>query len=331
MERLKDLYVELLLHVDITSDDLGIRRNEELQDCPASPKRTLLRRSLSRTRRISSSEGGENNGSKSLQETAFRVLSASAALDKDNGDNGGAVAVRDGATVSALFRARSVESKVVDIVRAIGEVVADSNVSDSDASIRSDAVFEYFCEKNMLSILVDIAKANPSDGEDSKQIKLHKVAFSPRVKAQLYQTIAILISNAQDAPSLYYLLSNNHVNEMIMGMFPLRQWNNHALEEMLPLYVELLRSIGVQLAASPGLLSFLSQEESQSHNFPLFYAAVEVLTSSYANSDSYLHGKCLKILITLMQIPDASIRALTSYRYRRASKALTTRLPTTFG
>lgn len=314
VERLKNLYVELLLSVDITSDDLGIRRNEELKDCPVSPKRTLLRRSLSRSRKISGSEGssnGESSNSKSLQETAFRFLSASAALDKDNGDNGGAVAVRDGATVSALFRARSVESKVIQLVRKIGEVVADSNVSDSGASIRSDAVFEYFCDKNMLSILVDIAKAKPSDGVE-KQIKLHKVAFSPRVKAQIYQTIAILISNAQDAPSLYYLLSNNYVNEMITGMFPLRQWNNHALEEMLPLYVELLRSIGIQLAASPGLLSCLSRDESQSHNFPLFYAAVEVLTSSYANADSYLHDKCLKIVISLMQIPDASVRALTS-------------------
>jgi len=309
VEQLRDLYVALVLNVDITAEDLGTRRNEELQDGPTSPRRSLLRRSLSRTRK-SNGEGSD----RSLQETAFRVLSATPALDKDNGDNGGAVAVRDSATASALSKARSIESKVVELVRAIGEVVADGDQS-SGTSIRSDAVFEYFCEKNMLSLLVDIATAKPSDLHlESKRIKLHEVAFSPQVKAQLLQTITILISNSQDAPSLYYLLSNNYVNELIMGMLPLRQWTNHALEEMLPLYVELLRSLQVQLAASPGLMSFLTRDDdSQSqHVFPLFYAAIEVLTSAYANSDSFIHDKCLKLLVSLMHIPDPSIRVLIS-------------------
>lgn len=308
VEQLRDLYVQLVLSVDIASEDLGTRRNEELQDCPTSPKRSFLRRSLSRR---TSGDSGNSSSSKSLQETAFRVLSATPALDKDNGDNGGAVAVRDSATVSALSKAKSLESRVVDIVRAIGEVVADSDHSGS--SIRSDAVFEYFCEKNMLSLLVDIAKAKPSDlRHESTRVKLHEVAFSPRVKAQLLQTISILISNAQDAPSLYYLLSNNYVNELIMGMIPLRQWTNHALEEMLPLYVELLRSVRVQLAASPGLISFLTLENESEHVFPLFYAAIDVLTSSYANSDAFIHDKCLKLLVSLMQIPEPAIRRLIS-------------------
>ena len=301
VEQLKDLYVELVLTVDVASEDLDTRRNKELQDCPNSPRRSLLRRSLSRSRHVSGSSG------RSLQETAFHVLSATPASDKDR------VANRDNATVSALSKARSIESRVVELVRAIGEVVADGD--QSGTSIRSDAVFEYFCEKNMVSLLVEIAKAKPSDSRlDSKTIKLHEVAFSPRVKAQLLQTISILISNSQDAPSLYYLLSNNHVNELVMGMLPLRQWTNQALEEMLPLYAELLRSLGVQLAASPGLISFLTRDDPllHPHGFPLFFAAIEVLTSSYANSDSFVHQKCLKLLLSLMQIPEPSIRILIS-------------------
>jgi protein CLEC16A len=238
------------------------------------------------------------------------VLSATRAPDKE-GDNNTALATRDSATVSALSKARSVEAKVVDIIREIGEVVA--HVDQSGTSIRSDAVFEYFCEKNMLSLLVEIAKAKPSDWRlGSKGIKFHEVAFSPRVKAQLLQTISILVSNSQDAASLYYLLSNNYVNELVIGMLPLRQWTNHALEEMLPLYVELLRSISIQLTASPGLISFLAWNDSGSHQFPLVFAAVEVVTSSYAKSDSYVHEKCLKLLVSLMQTPDPPIRGLVS-------------------
>lgn len=297
VEHLRDLYVDLLIHVDIASEDLGMRRSEELQQTPNSPQRKRW------------SAGGTQQGTRDVS-TAFHVLSATPAPDKE-GDNNTAVAIRDNATVSALSKARTIEAKVVDIIKEIGEIVAYGD--QSGASIRSDAVFEYFCEKNMLSLLVDIAKAKPSDLRlGSKGIKFHEVAFSPRVKAQLLQTISILVSNSQDAPSLYYLLSNNHVNELVIGMLPLRQWTNHALEEMLPLYVELLRSLGIQLTASPGLISFLARKDSDSHQFPLFFATVEVVTSSYAKSDSFVHEKCLKLLVNLMQAPDPSIRTLVS-------------------
>ena len=57
----------------------------------------------------------------------------------------------------------------------------------SAAPSRSLAFFDYFCEKNMLALLVDMARAP---------------GCSPPVQTQVVQTIAILVQNVRNQTSL---------------------------------------------------------------------------------------------------------------------------------
>ncbi|KAI2489783.1 hypothetical protein MHU86_24805 [Fragilaria crotonensis] len=135
--------------------------------------------------------------------------------------------MRYDSSVATMAHAQKMEEHLVLLIRCIGEVVAYGDKPGT--SFRSDPVFEYFCEKSMLSLLVAIAKAKPSTNSD-----LHPIVWSPIVKSEVLRVVSVLISNAQDGPSLYYLLSNNFVNELTTCMTPLRQWTDSALEIMTP-------------------------------------------------------------------------------------------------
>ena len=88
-------------------------------------------------------------------------------------------------------------------------------------------MFEYFCEKNMLTLLVDILTGLALSPEAllsgvmtttaSSSTPSPLPTFLPPVNVaiQVIQTVSILIQNVKKVTSLYYLLSNNYVNELI--------------------------------------------------------------------------------------------------------------------
>jgi protein CLEC16A len=196
---------------------------------------------------------------------AWKLLSATPSPYKEPYQLGG-VASRDESAVVAINYARHNEELVVELLRSIGEVVvygeqhshehgggqyckkknnsptsslqsptklfvggllskltSRGNVATEDERL----VLEYFCDKNMLALLVDIAQSVPDMSNG-----LMGVTWTPHVKSQVLQTVSILVSNVQDPTSLYYLLSNNHVNSLIQSMVPLRKWTLEGLEEM---------------------------------------------------------------------------------------------------
>ena len=61
------------------------------------------------------------------------------------------------------------------------------------------------------------------------------------VKRQIIQTVSILVQNVSNDTYLYYLLSNNHINELIVHPFDLSN------EELLAHYVSLLKAIALRL------------------------------------------------------------------------------------
>ena len=85
---------------------------------------------------------------------------------------------------------------------------------------------------------------------------------------------------------------------------------------MMPAYVDLLKNITLQLTDDPHLFPFLIIEEderimttrSTTTNFPLFSAAVEVTTSTFAQSDSVIYETCLAVVVNLMKIQSKSIQ-----------------------
>ena len=284
VERLNELYSDLLVFVQIDKEALGRRwRRRAPIESPPGEKILWSSRPLARQEPLGV-----------YTYTAFRVLSATPAADKE-GSDGGSIALRDKTAVASMATARNMEEQLVKLIENIGEVVAYGD--NPGTSLRCDAVFEYFCEKQILALLVHIAKAKPDTSS------LHPVTWSPLVKSQVLHTLSILVSNAQDGPSLYYLLSNNYVNDLIRTMLPLRQWTDVALEIMLPEYVSLLKCISLQLAASPNtLFHFLTVE----HEFPVFTSATKVATSTL--SDPFARLTCTSIIVTLMSVKSHYVR-----------------------
>ena len=94
------------------------------------------------------------------------------------------------------------------------------------------AVFEYFCEKNVLGLFVNIVTGSvfketyddqenginesKKDGIIKETDKNEKMLLPPlTITTQIVQSISILVQNVCKATSLYLLLSNNWINELI--------------------------------------------------------------------------------------------------------------------
>lgn len=313
VERLEHLYVDLLQQVDIANEDLGRHGvNEELYFSKHAP-RFSLRRSLEELRERPSKPDEEDQRTAQRKRelaTAFRLVAATRSADKE-GSNGGAVATRNSASASALTLAKSVEDSVVDLIRSIGEVVVNAEQPSSRASgLRSDSAFQLFCEKSMLSLLVDIVKAKPCNAPKNRSSScLYGVVWSPTVKAQVLHSVSLLISGVRDPSALYYLLSQNCINTLITCMLPLTQWTDPALEKMIPAYVDLLKNLALQLGGSPQLFPFFTVQAGDDVLFPLLSATIEVAMSSFAQSDSFVHISCLNLVVDIMQITYEPVRA----------------------
>jgi hypothetical protein len=141
--------------------------------------------------------------------TKQRAFSAAAfaASDKAGGASGASSsAVAKGATFG--YDA----SVVVETLKQISELMVYGDKNNAER------FFEVFCERNMLRTFVDLfqegggAHGNPRHDE---------------VRVQVLQTVSILLMNIANQRSLFYLLSNNFVNELISSPFDM----NH--EELL--------------------------------------------------------------------------------------------------
>ena len=111
--------------------------------------------------------------------------------------------------------------QVVEILRAISELIVYGSQGDD-----GERIFDYFCEKNMLAIFTRM---------------LNTPNVGPSIKRQIIQTMSILVQNITNDTYFYYLLSNNHINEIISHPF------NLANEDILSYYVSFLKMLSLKL------------------------------------------------------------------------------------
>jgi len=105
--------------------------------------------------------------------------------------------------------------------------------------------------------------------------------------------------------SLYYLLSNNYVNELIA--IPLHALSHEALDEFMPTYISFLKTLAMHLSSSPTLFQFFVDELSGS-TFPLFTAAITTAASEFAKTDSFVRVTALNIVVNVCKIQHDAIR-----------------------
>jgi protein CLEC16A len=136
---------------------------------------------------------------------------------------------------------------VVEILRVIAEMVV---YGDN----KSELLFDFFCEKNMLSLFLEIMWT-----EGVCPIQVH---------VQILQTLSILISSVKNDTSLYYLLSNNHINDIIN--FP----HDFSQDEMLAAqFASFIKTMSLRL--NEQTVQFFFIEETG--GFPLLTKSIELL------------------------------------------------------
>jgi protein CLEC16A len=129
-------------------------------------------------------------------------------------------------TVATLSQLYSQLSKVTAVTERNRDMVVESLRTVAELLIWGDkhdpAFFEFFLEQNVLATFWRLL-ASPSS--------------CAQVQMQLLQALAILIQNLTLSSSVFYILSNNHINELITHPFAFDQH-----EELLAHYVSLLKA-----------------------------------------------------------------------------------------
>eukprot|EP00794_Sanderia_malayensis_P009382 gene9382-10370_t len=131
---------------------------------------------------------------------------------------------------------------LVETLRSIAEILIWGDQNDS-------SVFDFFLEKNMLLFF----------------LKIMTQKCGTYVTVQLLQTLNILFENIRHETSLYFLLSNNHVNSIIVHKF------DFSNEEVLAYYISFLKTLSLKL--NKHTVNFYFNE--QKNDFPLYTEGIK--------------------------------------------------------
>ena len=140
--------------------------------------------------------------------------------------------------------------QAVEILRAISEVIIYGDQR------QSNQIFDYFCEKNMLYLFTQMLHAPGGCGS--------------AVSRQIIQTVSILVQNIKNPTYLFYLLSNNHVNEIILHKFDFTD------EDILAQYASFLKMLSLLLDENTIQFMFDGRQAS----FPLYTESMKLLDST---------------------------------------------------
>ncbi|TMW57403.1 hypothetical protein Poli38472_003328 [Pythium oligandrum] len=186
------------------------------------------------------------------------------------------------------------DAEIVEVLRVLSEflIYSDQNRSDSpnspqmlesiafEATTASAGVFfDYFCEKNILGLLVELGESKPS------------VA----VQIQLLQTLSLLVQNIATRTSLYYILSNNYVNKLLECPFAydtdddVRDW-----------YVTLLKALSLRL--NEDTVQFFFNTSNQS--FPLYVQALRFGRCS----ETMIKVAVKTLMLNVLRVQDERVR-----------------------
>eukprot|EP00931_Biecheleriopsis_adriatica_P029922 TRINITY_DN17696_c0_g1_i1.p1 TRINITY_DN17696_c0_g1~~TRINITY_DN17696_c0_g1_i1.p1 ORF type:complete len:879 (-),score=169.37 TRINITY_DN17696_c0_g1_i1:57-2657(-) len=173
---------------------------------------------------------------------------------------------------------------MVEVIRQITEALLWGEQNGHD-----DNFFDFFCEKGILADFVRV-------------LGLPKVPKT--VKVQLLQTLSMLIQNIRRDTSLYYLFSNNYVNQLIATEF---EW---ADEEILTYYISFLKSLALRL--NKETIKFFFNEHSQ--QFPLYTEAVRF----FDNHDQMVRTSVRTLALQVYSVEDLAMRKFVLAHSKRA-------------
>ncbi|XP_039754199.1 protein CLEC16A homolog isoform X4 [Pararge aegeria] len=161
---------------------------------------------------------------------------------------------------------------LVESLRCIAEILIWGDQNDS-------SVFDFFLEKNMLSYFLRIMR--------------QKCGGSSYVCVQLLQTLNILFENIRNETSLYYLLSNNHVNSIIVHKFDVSD------EEVMAYYISFLKTLSLKL--NNHTIHFFYNEHTK--DFPLYTEAIKF----FNHPETMVRIAVRTLTLNVYRVQDASM------------------------
>lgn len=124
----------------------------------------------------------------------------------------------------------AIDDTIVDTVKQLSELMVYGDKHEDSG------FFEFFCEKGLLRTLVELFRDQ---------------ARTSAVRVQIIQSLSVLFINISSSSSLFYLLSNNHINDLISSRV------DPSDEELLAYYVSFLKSLSLSL--NEGTVHFFLQ------------------------------------------------------------------------
>ncbi|XP_013384394.1 protein CLEC16A [Lingula anatina] len=161
-------------------------------------------------------------------------------------------------------------SMLVETLRSISEILIWGDQNDS-------SVFDFFLEKNMLSFFQ----------------RYMRQKGGRYLCVQLLQTLNILFENISNETSLYYLLSNNHINTIIVHKFDFSD------EEVMAYYISFLKTLSLKL--NKHTIHFFYNEHT--NDFPLYTEAIKF----FNHSESMVRIAVRTITLNVYKVEDKSM------------------------
>lgn len=162
---------------------------------------------------------------------------------------------------------------IVEIVQKMTEILLWGEQNNPQ-------LFDFFCEKNMLYTFVTV---------------LANRRAPKKVKLQVLQTTGMLVQNIRRETSVYFLLSNRHVNHLMSTPLDFED------EEILAYYITLMKSLAMRLNAETIKFFFIELPEP---TFPLYIEA----TKFFSHRDHMVRATVRTITLQVYRMEDKPMR-----------------------
>lgn len=140
--------------------------------------------------------------------------------------------------------------------------------------------FDFFCEAGILGDFVRM---------------LGEASTPQKAKVQLLQTLSMLVQNSRRQTTLYYLLSNHHLNRLISMQL------DFCDEEICTYYITFLKSLAIRMNVDTVRFFFIQHPEP---SFPLFVDAVKLV----GHDDQMVRTAVRTISLQAFRIEDPQVR-----------------------
>lgn len=179
-------------------------------------------------------------------------------------------------------------------------------------NMEKSQLFDIFLERNGMALLVEMLigdRLQPPEGTQGKEGVTYLPAIN--VAVQVLQSICILIQNVSRATSLYALLSNNHVNQLIRMKLKLYEaaerhrigaktvYGTPAFTELTTHFVTFLKSLAMRMNAETLQFFLIFPPGGGAMEFPLYECSLKLCSSQ---NDSFVRTTALNICLNTLRL-----------------------------